>query len=183
MIKFLATAKNGSHTARTGLPDGCRTFWRSCALAGARYVHSSTPFLHEMRALRGGGKDFCRLTGSALAFWMRMSRTLDRGGSPWRGGASQEPILSWIDLNGLHRFPHMSLHERYWRGRLAGVSKPRPHSKGSLMGSSDSRRRLRAYPDNLIDFFDKNMPQPFKCEPFQFDHVIPRNEQALLTFT
>ncbi len=40
-------------------------------------------------------------------------------------------------------------------------------------------QRLEHVPKKLLDFFDKDMLQLFEFERFLFDHVIPRDREAL----
>jgi hypothetical protein len=40
-------------------------------------------------------------------------------------------------------------------------------------------QRLEHVPKKLLDFFDKGMLQLFEIERFIFDHVIPRDREAL----
>lgn len=40
-------------------------------------------------------------------------------------------------------------------------------------------QRLEHVPKKLIDFFDKDMLQHFDFEQFLFDHMIPRDQEAL----
>ena len=43
----------------------------------------------------------------------------------------------------------------------------------------DAFGRLEHVPKKLIDLFDKDMLQLFEFERFLFDHVIPRDREAL----
>ena len=71
---------------------------------------------------------------------------------------------------------------------VRAVFHPLRHFATSLRPASVGRGRrpgrgrstsLEHVPKKLLDFFDKDMLQLFESERFLFDHVIPRDREAL----
>jgi hypothetical protein len=51
--------------------------------------------------------------------------------------------------------------------------------QANLDNASIRRRPSEHVPKKLLDFFDQDMLQLFELERFLFDHVIPRDREAL----